>query len=123
MQQGGGIGSHIGQNMLNGFFSVILMIGATIIGMMMRSPFPMQRRMGQIFRAGVTFPHPLTSQCKGLEEDEEQQDSGAKPTKHDLYSSSQKVEWSAVYGDSTPSVAHSEGHCQASWICGGSCPP
>lgn len=45
MQQCGSIGSHVGQNMLNGFFRIILMIGATIIRMMMQGPFPMQRRM------------------------------------------------------------------------------
>ena len=46
MQQGGSIGSHVGQNMLNGFFRIILMIGATTIRMMVWGPFPMQHRMG-----------------------------------------------------------------------------
>lgn len=93
MQQGGGIRSRIGKDMLKRFFRVVLMIVAAPIIMMMRVTFPMQRRVGQILRACMIKLHPLTTACEGLEQDDEQQDSGENPTDHDLES------WSQILGN------------------------
>lgn len=93
MQQGGGIRSRIGKDMLKRFFRVVLMIGATPIIMMMGVTFPMQRCVGQILRASMIKLHPLTTACEGLEQDGEQQDSGEKLTEHDLES------WSQILGN------------------------